>query len=58
MHDAQSIEFMTDEQNRRIAETIEREQARLRHFIRNASWTTRRKTFCKRSSMNSCKLIG
>lgn len=34
MHDALSIEFMTDEQNRRIAETIEREQTRLRNFIR------------------------
>jgi len=34
MHDALSTEFMTDEQNRRIAETIEREQARLRNFIR------------------------
>ena len=34
MHDALSIEFMTDEQNRRIAETIEREQGRLRNFIR------------------------
>src|SRR5208337_851019 len=34
MHDALSIEFMTDEQNRRIAETIEREQSRLRNFIR------------------------
>jgi len=34
MHDALSIEFMTDEQNRRIAETIDREQGRLRNFIR------------------------
>ena len=34
MHDALSIEFMTDEQNRRIAQTIEREQTRLRNFIR------------------------
>jgi len=34
MHDALSIEFMTEEQNRRIAETIEREQGRLRNFIR------------------------
>jgi RNA polymerase sigma factor (sigma-70 family) len=34
MHDALSIEFMTDEQNRRIAETVEREQSRLRNFIR------------------------
>ena len=34
MHDALSIEFMTDEQNHRIAETIEREQTRLRNFIR------------------------
>jgi RNA polymerase sigma factor (sigma-70 family) len=31
---APSIEFMTDEQNRRIAETVEREQSRLRNFIR------------------------
>ena len=34
MDDALSIEFMTDEQNHRIAETVEREQARLRNFIR------------------------
>jgi RNA polymerase sigma factor (sigma-70 family) len=34
MHDALSIEIMTDEQNHRIAETIEREQTRLRNFIR------------------------
>jgi RNA polymerase sigma factor (sigma-70 family) len=34
MHDALNIEFMIDEQNRRIAETIEREQSRLRNFIR------------------------
>ena len=34
MHDALSIKFMTDEQNHRIAETIEREQTRLRNFIR------------------------
>jgi RNA polymerase sigma factor (sigma-70 family) len=34
MYAALSIEFMTDEQNRRIAETIEREQGRLRNFIR------------------------
>jgi RNA polymerase sigma factor (sigma-70 family) len=34
MDDALSIEFMTDEQNRRIVETIEREQTRLRNFIR------------------------
>jgi RNA polymerase sigma factor (sigma-70 family) len=34
MHDALSIEFITDEQNRRIAQTIEREQTRLRNFIR------------------------
>jgi RNA polymerase sigma factor (sigma-70 family) len=34
MHEALSIEFMTDEQNRRIAETVEREQTRLRNFIR------------------------
>ena len=34
MDDALSIEFMTDEQNRRIAETVEREQSRLRNFIR------------------------
>ncbi len=34
MHDALSNEFMADEQNRRIAETIEREQSRLRNFIR------------------------
>ena len=34
MHDALSIEIMTDEQNYRIAETIEREQTRLRNFIR------------------------
>jgi RNA polymerase sigma factor (sigma-70 family) len=29
-----SLRFMTEEQNHRIAETIEREQARLRNFIR------------------------
>jgi RNA polymerase sigma factor (sigma-70 family) len=29
-----SIKFMTDEQNRHIAETVEREQSRLRNFIR------------------------
>jgi RNA polymerase sigma factor (sigma-70 family) len=34
MHDALSTEFMIDEQNYRIAETIEREQSRLRNFIR------------------------
>jgi RNA polymerase sigma factor (sigma-70 family) len=34
MDDALSIKFMTDEQNRRIAETVEREQPRLRNFIR------------------------
>ena len=34
MHDALSIEFMTDEQDRRIVETVEREQTRLRNFIR------------------------
>lgn len=34
MDEALSTKFMTDEQNRRIAETIEREQARLRNFIR------------------------
>ena len=34
MHDALSIEFMTDEQNRRITETVQREQSRLRNFIR------------------------
>jgi RNA polymerase sigma factor (sigma-70 family) len=34
MHDALSLEFMTEEQNRRIAETVEREQGRLRRFIR------------------------
>ena len=34
MHGALSIEIMTDEQNHRIAETIEREQTRLRNFIR------------------------
>jgi RNA polymerase sigma factor (sigma-70 family) len=34
MDDALSIAIMTDEQNRRIAETIEREQGRLRNFIR------------------------
>ena len=34
MQDALSIKIMTDEQNYRIAETIEREQTRLRNFIR------------------------
>jgi len=34
MDNALSLEFMTEEQNRRIAETIEREQGRLRNFIR------------------------
>jgi len=34
MHKALSIELMTDEQNRRITETVEREQSRLRSFIR------------------------
>jgi RNA polymerase sigma factor (sigma-70 family) len=34
MDEALSIEFMTNEQNRSIAETIEREQSRLRNFIR------------------------
>jgi RNA polymerase sigma factor (sigma-70 family) len=34
MDEALSTTFMTDEQNRRIAETIEREQSRLRNFIR------------------------
>jgi RNA polymerase sigma factor (sigma-70 family) len=35
MHDALSIKFMTDEQDHRIAETIKREQSRLRNFIRS-----------------------
>lgn len=34
MNDALSLELMTEEQNRRIAETVEREQGRLRNFIR------------------------
>jgi RNA polymerase sigma factor (sigma-70 family) len=34
MDDTLSLRFMTEEQNHRIAETIEREQARLRNFIR------------------------
>ncbi len=34
MMDALSIELMTEEQNDRIGETIEREQTRLRNFIR------------------------
>jgi len=34
MQDALSIKIMTDEQNYRIAETIEREQTRLLNFIR------------------------
>ena len=34
MADALGLELMTDEQNRRIAETVEREQSRLRNFIR------------------------
>jgi len=34
MDDALSLELMTEEQNRRIAETVEREQGRLRNFIR------------------------
>jgi RNA polymerase sigma factor (sigma-70 family) len=34
MSDALSIVFMTDEQNRRITEDVEREQSRLRNFIR------------------------
>jgi RNA polymerase sigma factor (sigma-70 family) len=34
MDDALSIEIMTDQQNRRIAEAVEREQSRLRNFIR------------------------
>jgi len=34
MHDALSTEFMTDQQDRSIAETVEREQSRLRKFIR------------------------
>ena len=34
MDDALSLEFMTEEQNRRISETVEREQGRLRNFIR------------------------
>ena len=34
MDDALSIEFMTDDQNRRIAETVAQEQSRLRNFIR------------------------
>ena len=34
MDDALRLEFMTEEQNRRIAETVEREQGRLRNFIR------------------------
>jgi len=34
MDDALSLALMTDEQNRRIAETFEKEQGRLRNFIR------------------------
>jgi RNA polymerase sigma factor (sigma-70 family) len=34
MKDALSIEFMTEDQNRRIADTVERERPRLRNFIR------------------------
>jgi len=34
MEDALSLEIMTDEQNRRIAEAVERERTRLRNFIR------------------------
>jgi len=34
MDDTLSFRFMTEEQNHRIAETIEREQGRLRNFIR------------------------
>lgn len=34
MNEAPSIDFMTDEQNRRIAQTVERERGRLRNFIR------------------------
>jgi RNA polymerase sigma factor (sigma-70 family) len=34
MDDALSLRLMTEEQNRRIAETVEREQGRLRNFIR------------------------
>jgi RNA polymerase sigma factor (sigma-70 family) len=34
MDDALSLELMTEEQNRRIAETVKREQGRLRSFIR------------------------
>lgn len=34
MNDALSITFMTGEQNRRITEDVEREQSRLRNFIR------------------------
>ena len=34
MDDALSLELMTEEQNRRIAETVEREKGRLRNFIR------------------------
>ncbi len=34
MQDALTFSTMTDEQNRRIAETVEREQNRLRNFIR------------------------
>jgi RNA polymerase sigma factor (sigma-70 family) len=34
MDDVLSLELMTEEQNRRITETVEREQRRLRNFIR------------------------
>jgi RNA polymerase sigma factor (sigma-70 family) len=34
MDDALSIDFMTDEQNRRIEEAVEQEEGRLRNFIR------------------------
>ena len=34
MDDTLSLRFMTEEQNHRIAETVEREQGRLRNFIR------------------------
>jgi RNA polymerase sigma factor (sigma-70 family) len=34
MKDALGIEFMTEDQNRRIADTVEREKTRLRNFIR------------------------
>jgi len=58
MDDTLSLRLMTEEQNRRIVETVEREQRRLRNFIRkHVLDESDVEDILLRSSMNSCKPI-